>query len=309
MNDFLAKDFIQTPEGLIFAVVEQGLEQGKILCFLRYQLTDTGLTKLKTDAANQLLAREYPQYLFFSPRKAAHLHAVAVNDVQYHYQPKAVLQQLLNKKSPDLIEQDCIALCTLLAEKGFDLSAIGVTGSLLIEAQSSASDIDLVVYNREVFHQLRAVIEQCIAEGSLTHLDTNAWQDSYQRRECDLSFDAYVWHEQRKFNKALINGRKFDISLVNSGIDDAAIQYKKHSHQVLQLKVINADYAFDYPARFIVEHDEIDEVVCYTATYTGQAVVGEIIEVAGVLETTAATKRILVGSSREAIGEYIKVIR
>lgn len=35
---YLAKDFIQTKEGLIFAVVAQEIEQGKVLCFLRYVL-------------------------------------------------------------------------------------------------------------------------------------------------------------------------------------------------------------------------------------------------------------------------------
>jgi predicted nucleotidyltransferase len=35
---FFAKDFIETAEGLIFAVVERGVEDGKALCFLRYVL-------------------------------------------------------------------------------------------------------------------------------------------------------------------------------------------------------------------------------------------------------------------------------
>jgi len=49
--------------------------------------------------------------------------------------------------------------------------------------------------------------------------------------------------------------------------------------------------------------------VCYTATYTGQAEQGERIEVAGQLEVSnTGLVRILVGSSREAEGEYIKVL-
>jgi predicted nucleotidyltransferase len=51
-------------------------------------------------------------------------------------------------------------------------------------------------------------------------------------------------------------------------------------------------------------------VVSFTATYTGQAVNGELIEIAGVVEQNAhGVKRIVIGSSREAHGEYIKVIR
>jgi len=42
---FYAKDFIETAEGLVFAVVASGIEQGKVLCFLRYVRKSTGLEK------------------------------------------------------------------------------------------------------------------------------------------------------------------------------------------------------------------------------------------------------------------------
>ncbi|MEY3107605.1 MAG: hypothetical protein RIT35_1783, partial [Pseudomonadota bacterium] len=46
-----------------------------------------------------------------------------------------------------------------------------------------------------------------------------------------------------------------------------------------------------------------------SATYTGQAVKGETVEVSGLVEQTKeGLKRIVVGSSREAPGEYIKVV-
>ena len=68
-------------------------------------------------------------------------------------------------------------------------------------------------------------------------------------------------------------------------------------------------YAFDYPAEFKLDHEEITHVVCFTATYTGQAIKGELIEIAGQVEQASdGLKRIVVGSSREALGEYIKVI-
>jgi hypothetical protein len=77
----------------------------------------------------------------------------------------------------------------------------------------------------------------------------------------------------------------------------------------LQCKVIDDAHAFDYPAEFKIDHPQISSIVSFTATYTGQAVTGEMIEVAGVLEQSEhGVKRIVVGSSREALGEYIKVI-
>jgi len=308
-SSYQPKDFIQTQEGLVFAVVEQDLENGKVLCFLRYIKQGDFWQKLPSQQANQLLKEEYPHYLFYSAVKSAHLHAVYVSDISIHHQPRQSLQLILAKQAPDTIEQDLITLCQLLIEQGLELSDLGVTGSLLIGAQNSNSDIDLVVYGRKQFHHLRKHIKQLINEDKLQQLDKHAWLDSYQRRACDLNYAEYVWHEQRKYNKALINQRKFDLNLIEPEIGQPDIRYQKQGMTVIQARVTDAQYAFDYPAKFIIDHQSINEVVCYTATYTGQATQDECIEVSGQLEVSnTGQARILVGSSREAQGEYIKVI-
>jgi hypothetical protein len=302
---FLAKDFIETAENLIFAVVADGTEQDKVLCFLRY----AHHKKVSTRAANDLLQQHHADYLHYSPVLDAHLHAVPLHRIIQHYQPKQRLQDILHIAQPDSIQQDLIALCDLLHKNGVDLRQCGVTGSLLIGAQQASSDIDLVCYGREIFHQCRAVVRDLIAQHALHTLSDADWQASYQRRDCELNFADYHWHEQRKFNKALINGRKFDVSL--SDVSRlSATSYQKCGAITLQCRVIDDGYAFDYPAEFTIDHEHIRTVVCFTATYTGQAIRGEWIEVSGVVEQNAqGDKRIVVGSSREAHGEYIKVIR
>jgi len=306
---YLPKDFIQTAEGLVFAVVDQGLEQGKVLCFLRYVQQGSSWRKLDTQEANQLLVEHYPQYLFYSQVKSAALHAVNVQSIVIHHQPKQRLQYLLTKKNPDIIEQDLLDLCRILLVQGIDLKDVGITGSLLIGAQNLNSDIDLVVYGREKFHQLRRLIKQLIQQGQLQQLAEQDWLESYRRRQCDLSYADYVWHEQRKYNKALINNRKFDLNLLELSSEAESSGYQKKGMILIQATVLDVQYGFDYPARFLIEHEQVSEVVCYTATYTGQAEQGECIEVSGQLEVSSAGQvRILVGSSREAEGEYIKVL-
>jgi len=306
---YLPKDFIQTTEGLVFAVVAQGLEQGKVLCFLRYVRQGSSWRKLDTQKANQLLSEHYPQYLFYSQVKSAALHAVNVQSIVIHHQPKQRLQDLLTKKNPDIIEQDLLDLCRILLVQGIDLKDVGITGSLLIGAQKLSSDIDLVVYGREKFHQLRGLIKQLIQQGQLQQLAEQDWLESYQRRQCDLSYADYVWHEQRKYNKALISHRKFDLNLLELSSEAESSSYQKKGMGLIQATVLDAQYGFDYPARFLIEHEQASEVVCYTATYTGQAEQGERIEVSGQWEISSTGQaRILVGSSREAEGEYIKVL-
>jgi predicted nucleotidyltransferase len=306
---YFAKDFIETPEGLIFALVEQGTEQDKVLCFLRYVKENARWKKVGTEQANAFLKNHYPDYLHYSPVLDARLHAVAVPRIVKHYQPKQRLQQIIQAHAPDAVEQDLVELCELFQQHGLDLTCMGITGSILADVQNPASDIDLVCYDRAVFHQCRALTRQLIEQGRLQELADINWQHSYERRCCALSLPEYVWHERRKGNKAVINGRKFDIGFIEYAPRSEAIKYQKEGTVTLQCRVIDDTHAFDYPARFTIDHAHIPTVLSFTATYTGQAVSGETIEVSGTVERTAqGDQRIIVGSSREAQGEYIKVI-
>jgi len=306
----LAKDFVETSEGLVFAVVETGLEDGKVLCFLRYILLDSHWQKVNTDQANQYLIDHYSHYLYYSPIRQAHCHAVEYDQIYKHHHPRVKLKQLLVSPTSDDVETDLMQLCQLLVKQGFNLNEAGVTGSVLISAQKVSSDIDLVFYSRASFNKAREIVKALIKSGECHELTEDDWIESYDRRACDLTYDDYVWHEKRKFNKALINHRKFDLSFVaEDKPQPKTIRYEKRQKIKLQAQVTDDYLGFDYPAEFTIQNDQIQAVICYTATYTGQALKGEWIEVAGQLEESSeGVRRIVVGSSREASGEYIKVI-
>lgn len=306
---FLVKDFIETTEGLVFAVVESGIEQEKVLCFLRYIAINKQWTKVDTATAHRFLSDQYPHYLYFSPCKDAYLHAVAITQISHHYQPQLRLKHLLHRPSADSVIKDLWAICNAFEVNGINPDDVGVTGSILINAQQQNSDIDLVFYQRDVFHIARHTISQLIQQGHCTSLNHHNWQVAYARRDCELSIDEYIWHEKRKLNKVLINQRIVDLSLVdNMPQNTDAAHYKKLTTVTLQAKVLDDTLAFDYPATYIIQHPHIHTVVSYTATYTGQAKKDEWIKVAGMVETRDGIKRIVVGSSREARGEYIKVV-
>lgn len=306
----LAKDFIETAEGLVFAVVESGLEQGKVLCFLRYIVNKGQSQKVNTEQANLYLKENSPQYLYYSCLKDAHLHAVDLDQIVKHHKPRIKLKEILANNTKDDVETDLFALCRLFEDHGVNPENIGVTGSVLISAQKQNSDLDLVFYSRDAFYKARQITAELIRLGDCNGLNEDDWKESYDRRSCDLSYAEYLWHEKRKLNKAVINQRKFDLNFVLENQEKTAlVQYKKLEAIKLKVQISDDTLAFDYPAEFSIDHPQIQSIVSYTATYTGQAQSGEWVEVSGVLEEgDEMEQRIVVGSTREANGEYIRVI-
>ncbi|MDT8406285.1 MAG: nucleotidyltransferase domain-containing protein [Methylococcales bacterium] len=306
---FQAKDFIETRHGLFFAVLDSTLEDNRVMAFLRYLKKAGQYHKFDTEAAKRYLTEHAPHHLFRSSRLDADVHGVPLAEISHHHQPHLRMMELRQTSATDAVMHDIQQLMALYHEHGIDLTSLGVTGSLLIGAQNPASDIDLVVYSRSTFQYLRELNQTFIQQGKLGNLNQADWQLSYQRRQCELSFDRYLWHEQRKFNKALINGRKFDLSLLTPA-PESTNRYVKKGFTKITARVCNDQWAFDYPARYQIEHPDIFEIVSFTATYTGQALAGERLSAAGWLEQCQQTGmvRLVVGSSREAKGEFIEVI-
>jgi hypothetical protein len=54
-----------------------------------------------------------------------------------------------------------------------------------------------------------------------------------------------------------------------------------------------------------VDHESVTKVLSFTHTYSGQALAGEVIEACGVCEEHGNEQWLIVGTTREARGEYI----
>jgi predicted nucleotidyltransferase len=305
------KDFIETAEGLIFAVLADDPEEDRHLCFLRYIKTETGYRKVETEEANRLLAADFPRYRFHSLERDADLHGVPRDTITRHHRPIQKLHEIVSAKYPDPIESKLASIVNLLETNGLCRDHLGITGSLLIGAQTARSDIDLVIYDREHFDRLRAIVRQGFVDKSLDRLGEAQWREAYRRRGCSLSLEEYRWHERRKYNKASLSGTRIDFSLVSGDTDpERRSTCRKIKTAEIIAEVTDARLAFDHPARYRISHPEIGEIASFTPTFAGQALAGETVIARGILEESErGTQRLVIGSSREAPGEYIKVVR
>jgi len=305
------KDYIGIDDKLFFAVVSEYQEDDRVLTWLRYIKDGLGLHKIDTEQARKLISDSYPEFLFHSEYADSDLHGIPLESISHIYRPDQTVVRLLNMTDADNKQRDAIKILKLLLEAGIKEENIGITGSLMLDTHNEQSDIDIVIYGRELFYKVRQYIKDCLASGELESLDASLWKDAYQRRGCEISFEDYCSHEQRKFNKCVSGTSKVDISMIPETYEryQEIGPFKKQGQEKIESIVTNDIYAYDFPARYFINHETIGELVSYTATYIGQVQKGEKIEAAGYVEQGSdGKKRLLVGSSREANGEYIRVV-
>jgi len=185
---------------------------------------------------------------------------------------------------------------------------MGVTGSMVAGLQNENSDIDFVVYGPAWFKARDAIAAAKKEEGPIEDIDEEMWQRIYRKRIPEISFEEFMLHESRKGNRGMVDGTYFDL-LFTREWDQIKEPLQRGTDTVklkIEAEVTNADFAFDSPSYYKVDHEVIDHVLSYTHTYAGQALPGEIIEARGVVEEFGNMKRLVVGTSREPKGEWIR---
>ncbi|HXY87224.1 MAG TPA: nucleotidyltransferase domain-containing protein [Candidatus Acidoferrales bacterium] len=293
------RDFIITHDNWIFAVIGYD-NSSNIQAYLRYVPDEDGdrirsdgkrFKKVGFDDAYRLLKNWKPHYLNYS-------HLVPFEDVAQVKYPQQFVATTDDEK--------VLKIAELLENYGVDRKNMGVTGSRLVDLQAETSDVDFVVYGRHSFERARGALKDATQNGELPQISAEMWSRVYEKRRPELTFEEFVMHEKRKWNRGVVDGTYFDLLFVRDyteikiephGVDDGCVE--------AMASVTNVDFAFDNPAIYEVDHDEIAKVLSYTHTYVGQALVGETVEVRGVYNK-AGEKRVIVGTTREATGEWIK---
>ncbi len=295
------RDFLKTDEGWILAVADYNHPCG-IRSMLRYVPDPAGertspdgmrYRKLDFDAAFEYLRQVRPDYV-------QDLHVIPEDKVLCLYRPEKVLPSVA-RRNPKV---EMIA--SVLRDGGISQEGMGITGSWLVGLEGPTSDIDFVVYG-DAWQKARDLIARAKEkDGHIQDLDEVTWKKIYAKRKPEINFDEFVVHEKRKGNRGLVDGTYFDL-LFTRGWDQikTALPGKAVGRRKIEARVVETDFAFDNPAVFKLDH-EIGEVHCYTHTYAGQALPGETVEVRGMVEETEAGLRMVVGTTREARGEWIR---
>jgi predicted nucleotidyltransferase len=293
------RDFIEDADGCLYAVSNYD-NDSRIGCVLRYVPDPAGE---RADPAG----RRYTKYDFedafawIRKHKPAYLntvHRVPCSDVVRIYKPEEEIGAVLAR---DPRVRKLVGL--------FDLppGTFGCTGSLLCGLENAASDIDMVVYG-DAWFSAQQQLARLVERGTLDGMSGEMWRKVYDKRVPEISFETFVLHEERKWNRGEIDGTYFDLLYTRSYDNLHAVAPDRGEvlgRTRIEALVTDASLGFDSPAVYSVEHDEISRVLSFTHTYSGQALAGETIEAQGVRERHGDEMWLVVGTTREAKGEYI----
>ncbi|ABE51074.1 nucleotidyltransferase domain-containing protein [Methanococcoides burtonii] len=296
------RDFIITKDDWIFAVADYFHPEG-VRCVLRYvpdengerQLNGVNYRKYDFDVAFDFMRNNRPEWV-------QDVHVVPEDQVKVILHPSDPISELIKK------DERVKAVYEVLHAAGIPIEKMGVTGSFLPGLQNDMSDVDFVVYGKDWFNA-RDVIAVAKAKGGfIEDIDEDMWRRIYNKRIPEISFEEFVLHEKRKGNRGMVGGTYFDLLFVRDW-DQISLPISRGEDigtAKIEAMVTDAELAFDNPSIYNIDHDEIDHVLSYTHTYAGQALKGELIEAQGVVEQVGDIKRLVVGTSREPKGEWIR---
>lgn len=293
------RDFIVTKDDWIFAVADYCHKDG-IRSILRYVPDQQGTRgsgkkyrKMDFDDAFVFMKKARPEWV-------SDVHIVPWDSVKEILAPDKRLPQITEKNEK-------VKAIVQSLEKYVPVGNMGVTGSLLPGLEIVSSDIDFIVYGNSWFTARDIIRLEKQKKNPITEISDDMWQDIYKKRRPDISFDEFLIHETRKGNRGMVGGTYFDLLYVRDWKDIApCLRGTDIGNKIIEATVTNADFAFDSPAIYKIDHPEISYVLSYTHTYAGQALVGERIEARGMVEIVGNMKRLIVGTTREPKGEWIR---
>jgi predicted nucleotidyltransferase len=304
------RDFVETADGILAAVTSTAHAEGPVVT-VRYVREDGVPRKLEAVAAAALVSRRHPAWLRRSPLLDLDVVLVPHAEVVRVHHPEARLAVLRAGAHAEGPEARAVRAASMLERGDAPPGRLGVTGSLLVGAARAGSDLDIVAYGRATFQAARRALADAVARGDWQELSAAEWREAWRRRGAPGTLDGYVRAERRKHTKALVEGTRLDLTLLQDPTEGEPEHppFVKLGRTRIEATVTDAAAAFDLPARFRVDDNGVPEVVSYTATYAGQALEGERIGAAGWLEEDArGRRRLLVGTSREATGEWIRLL-
>lgn len=330
-SDLIEGDYVETVEGLFFAVKGLFHPEERVIAYIRYVPDPCGdrygvgrryKRVYGIEETTGLLEAEHPEYMSRIEAAGLTLQAVPRDSIAKVYRPRDKLRTLMARQRNELEETLTLFASTLASQSGVMLTRFGVSGSVLIDLASPNSDIDLIVYGGEagwnVYNALRRLREEC---GWIAPYDAGAVSKIVRARweETGLDLEALTEIEIAKILHGRVRGLDYFVRLVKEPKEvKKELSSRPLSEVRIRAVVSGARYSIFTPCAYKVEDctfidahrsEMVSELASFRGKFTEQAVEGDAVEAKGTMEEVIhrgkTTYRVMLGRR----GDYLIPLR
>jgi len=320
---FLEGDYIETVDGLFFAVKGLHHPVDGVIATLRYVPDPEGERKrdgvryrrmYDVDVTTSLLAAEYPGYLNRVEGLSLLLQTVPLEKIRRVYKPVESLTRIMEgpRREPETTLARFVE--ALRDASGVPEACFGVSGSLLIGLQRPESDVDLNVYGasegRLVYEALKSLREEL---DWVKPYDNSSVQPVLEARwgGTGLGLEKLVGVEKAKVLHGLVCGRDYFMRLIRDREEDDAS--RPLGAVTVRATVTDAEGAIYTPCLYHLygaeaQGHEVTELLSFRGKFTEMAVMGDVVEARGTLEVVGGGEkryRVVLGGR----GDYLVPVR
>jgi len=305
-------DYVETVEGLLFAVKGVHHPQDLTIAYLRY-IPDENGDRIRDgvryrrvydlEGTEEFLRRRFPRYLNRIEEKSLVLQSVRNDRISRVFRPREKLVEILSSQKTDL--DDIIArFASALTEQGISISDLGVSGSVLIGLDKPTSDVDLISYGVEAGRRVyRALADLREEETGIRSYDPESVMRVVDSRwgDTDLNLEALADLETQKMLHGLVEEREYFLRLVKHPGEVEKESISRPLGKVrLRATVVDAEDSIFAPCTYGIEEcsyhgnpelPEASQLLSYRGKFTEQARVGDRVEAKGTLEEAVFGER------------------
>jgi len=310
---------VETLAGLIFTVKGVVHPPDRVVAYLRYVPDERGerlrgrerYRRVYSVAEQEEALRALGlSYRVDDPMFGVPVDAVPWDDLVRVYDPRERLQRLRDVGPDGALSEDALGLAELLrAAAAVPATALGLTGSLLFDLHTSASDIDLVVYGEDECRKVHAALTRLLNDPSSALRRPRGEElvaiHAVHRVDTPLSAADFARLQAGKVNEGRFAGRPYFVRFVKLPAEAPERygdpRFAPAGRALVEARVVDDRDALFTPCRYALRElrflegprvADLSEVVSFRGRFADQARAGQRVRACGTLERVIWRERL-----------------
>lgn len=312
-------DFVESFEGLFFDVKGLVHPSRRTIAFVRYFPDERGERRRKDGSSYdkvysfaerfRLLRERYPKYVVYDAVFDETLCEVPDIDVRKRYDPAEKLSEFRTSTTAGAFGDKILNLAEMLKHRSnIPWSAIGISGSFLVDLQTATSDLDIIVYGSENGRKTHSALQDLLIEPGSPFKPYSADElkslFDFRSKDTMVGFREFSRTESKKVFQGKFMGMDYFVRFVKdwNEIDEkyGDLQYKNLGYARVSATVVDDSESIFTPCTYVVEEAEvvegvklspIEEIVSFRGRFCDQARNGDVVVARGKVEKVKDCKR------------------